>query len=543
MKKISIFAVAAFACLCLIGVMSGEAFADGDETLGPPVDIDILPGSGVVAAGVGMIHKNVDRGGDISVYVPHGAEVKQVLLYWEGRHESATDVDVTMEVEVRKRLPVEEPSWSTLVGKRIGGPTLWGCWNSPYTSAYRAEITTMGLVGPGHSRFSVRGLDFAANNGAGVIVIFEDDSGQAHIQLVDGNDYAFCRTCDKCDGDHRPEIPIPQCEDLQVTVPQTFDFTPTSVDRTATLSMLFSSVAGTVSGGNFRPSSIKVTVDGTTGSATTTYEDLLDSWDGEEFDSVNLDVLIPANYSSLTVEATSDERGDLSPASFNWIVAALSVPEEECGPCKGKITELTLKYTGNATAFIEVFQKKDPVPIFAGDVDPGGEFTFYGQDKNDTMGTEIKIYVDDDENTKIHTSCSQPIGPGLISGDFVVIEGYSLDGGLLCPTDEDDDCECDGKVTKLTLQYNGIIAATIKVVQKKDNIEIFNQFVNAGGEFTFVGEDKNGTMGTEIKIYVDDDENTKIHTSCSQPIGPGLISGDFLVIEGESLKGGPLCPM
>ena len=40
-----------------------------------------------------------------------------------------------------------------------------------------------------------------------------------------------------------------------------------------------------------------------------------------------------------------------------------------------------------------------------------------------------------------------------------------------------------------------------------------------------------------------DIENTKIHTSCSDPIGPGLISGDFTVIAGESKKGGELCPL
>jgi len=501
--------------------------------------MSIASGSGVVAAGVGLINKNI-RGGDISVYVPRGAEVKQVLLYWEGRHDTPDSVDDTMTVQVRKRLPVEESVGSDVVGDRIGGPTEWGCWGSNYTSAYRADVTDLGLVGDGHWLFSVKGLDFDINNGAGVIVIFDDKSSKANIQLVDGNDYALAlidsNICKKLYEDY----PY-----LQVTEPQTFVLTPTSVDRTATLSMVLSSVSGRISTHGFRPNSIKVTVsDGTTDDVIV-YPDLLDSNDGEELDSVNIDVLIPANYSSLTVEAISDVRGDLRPASFNWIVAALSVPEpEECGPCKGKITELTLKYTGDTTAFIEVFQKKDPVPIFAGDVDPGGEFTFYGQDKNDTMGTEIKIYVDDDENTKIHTSCSQPIGPGLISGDFEVIEGYSLEGGLLCPTDEDDDCECDGKVTWLTLQYNGtIVNATIKVVQKKDSVEIFKGTVQPGESFTFAGQDKNGTMSTEISIFVDDEPNTKIHTSCSQPIGPGLISGDFLVIEGESLKGGPLCPM
>ena len=82
MKKLSVFTVTAFMCMCLIGVMSGEAFADGTDTLGDP-SIKIEPGSGVVAAGVGMVYISE---GDINVYVPHGAAIKQVLLYWEGRH-------------------------------------------------------------------------------------------------------------------------------------------------------------------------------------------------------------------------------------------------------------------------------------------------------------------------------------------------------------------------------------------------------------------------------------------------------------------------
>ena len=150
-------------------------------------------------------------------------------------------------------------------------------------------------------------------------------------------------------------------------------------------------------------------------------------------------------------------------------------------------------------------------------------------------------------NTKIHTSCSQPIGPGLKSGDFEVIEGYSRNGGLICPLDGngggDDDCgECKGKVSELTLRYDGgIVDAHIKVVQKKNSISVFDGTVQPGGEFGFVGVDKKGTLGTEISIYVDDVLNTKIHTSCSQPIGPGLVSGDFAVITGFSKNNGVLC--
>ena len=68
-----------------------------------------------------------------------------------------------------------------------------------------------------------------------------------------------------------------------------------------------------------------------------------------------------------------------------------------------------------------------------GDVEPGDEFTVKGNDKKGTLGKEIFIYVGEDMNlhTKIDTSCSKPIGPGLIYGDFEIIEGYSLKGGPL----------------------------------------------------------------------------------------------------------------
>jgi len=118
----------------------------------------------------------------------------------------------------------------------------------------------------------------------------------------------------------------------------------------------------------------------------------------------------------------------------------------ECGECKGGVTQLTLKYNGSTSAHVEVVQKNGDV-VFADTVDPGEEFTFSGTEKDDKLGKEISIFVDGDLNTKIHTSCSKSIGPGLISGDFEVIAGLSKDGGPLCPVDEppdDDDCDdCD----------------------------------------------------------------------------------------------------
>ena len=217
---------------------------------------------------------------------------------------------------------------------------------------------------------------------------------------------------------------------------------------------------------------------------------------------------------------------------------------EECGECDGKVTALTLRYDGAAAAYVEVVQKKDDIVIFEDVVELGAEFTFYGADKKGTMSSEIKLYVDGDFHVKIHTSCSDPIGPGLVAGDFEVVEGYSRNGGKLCPVEPQPDCgECDGKVTELTLRYDGASVAYVEVVQKKDDVVIFSDVVEPGAEFSFHGEEKKGTMGTEIKLYVDDDLHVKIHTSCSDPIGPGLVAGDFEVVEGYSRNGGKLCPL
>jgi hypothetical protein len=103
-----------------------------------------------------------------------------------------------------------------------------------------------------------------------------------------------------------------------------------------------------------------------------------------------------------------------------------------CGECRGGVTDLTLRYVGaTADAHVQVLQKKDQV-VFDGTVQPGETFTFSGTEKDGKLGTEITIRVDGEVNTTLHTSCSKPIGPGLVSGDFEVVAGRSKDGGPLC---------------------------------------------------------------------------------------------------------------
>ncbi len=114
-------------------------------------------------------------------------------------------------------------------------------------------------------------------------------------------------------------------------------------------------------------------------------------------------------------------------------VVATTAP---CGGCRGGVTSLTLRYNGStANAHIQVFQKKDQI-VFDGTVQPGETFTFSGTERDGKLGSEITIEVNGQVDTKLHTSCSKPIGPGLVSGDFEVVAGRSKDGGPLCPVAE-----------------------------------------------------------------------------------------------------------
>jgi hypothetical protein len=294
MKKFSIFTIlTAFLSLVFVGIQPGEVLANGDETLGPPAGITIESGSKILAAGTGL----VTQPGTIDITIPLGVTIKQVLLYWQGNRIP----DDTINIE-----------GTTIKGSLIGT----GYYDR---FCYRADITAGGFVIPGPNSLSVSGLMFDVTNGAGVLVIIEDDFNAAKIELRDGDDFAFA----------------PLDPPYDTTITQTFFFTPEDVGRSATLSMFFASVSGTASSGGFRPTAIEVTV----GGVTTVYNDLLDSVDGSEWDTVRLSVDIPAHADSLTVQALSvDNPGGQNgnPASFDWIAAALSVPPfsggEGCTP-------------------------------------------------------------------------------------------------------------------------------------------------------------------------------------------------------------------
>jgi hypothetical protein len=283
--------------------LGATAWADGTEILGPP-SIPIASGTGIVAAGIGL---EDNQPGDITVDVPAGATVKQVILYWGGDNLDQLDWANTDTISV---------GGNSVTGDFIGGNTVYiATWVGV---TYRADITSLGLVGPGTNTFSVGGLDFTRQqNGAGVLVIYDDTSPTSEIAVRDGNDYAF----------------INFLPPLNATVAQTFNFTSANVDRAGLVDLFIGSVADDSGQYGFRPSSFEVTV----GGVTSVFSDQLNSNDGLYWDTVNLDVTIPAGADSLTVQVFSRDDGFQAPgnlpASLTWLTGGLAVvtpPPDVC---------------------------------------------------------------------------------------------------------------------------------------------------------------------------------------------------------------------
>ena len=265
---------------------------DGSEALGAP-SIDIAAGSGVSHAGASMIGVS---SADLAVDVPEGAVVRQVLLYWAGGTQAAAgDGEVSV-------------NGTAVEGTLIGGPTHFFDWEGPwYFSAYRADITRLGLVQAGQSTLTISDFNFEItledeNDGVSVVVIW-DDGRPADISVRDGLDLAFCGF---------PGL-------LNSTEPQVFTFQAAPLERTANLVILAASV------GENRPNRIVVNA----GSGQTIFENPLGGVGDDLWDSVSLPVVVPAGVGSVSVQVVSTTSWSPLGASLGWVCAALAVPRGE----------------------------------------------------------------------------------------------------------------------------------------------------------------------------------------------------------------------
>jgi hypothetical protein len=268
---------------------TSRADKDGTETLGTP-SIAIATGSGFAEGGVGMVGTDT---GVINLTVPAGATIMQVLLYWAGGTTAgAGDDQISL-------------NGTMIQGTLIGGPTyFYTNVDAYFFSAYRADITGLGLVAAGANSLTVADFDFTGttvdeNDGASILVIY-DDGTSAEIAMRDGLDMAYF--------DFAPT--------LDATVPQTFPVQAEASDRVADLVIFSGSV------GLGRANQIKVT----TIAGDQLFNNPLASTDGMWWDSLLLPVNVPAGATELTVQLISTPGFDPQGASMGWVGAGLSVP-------------------------------------------------------------------------------------------------------------------------------------------------------------------------------------------------------------------------
>lgn len=272
-------------------LLAPSAGADGSEMLGVP-SIAIAAGSGIAIGGVGL---EFTPNGVINVDVPPGASVVQVLVYWQGDNQHGQAADDTLVV-----------GGFDVTGTKIGGDTVF--FNTPalgevVVASFRADITSLGLIGAGANAVEVSGLtNNRRNDGAGIAAIY-DDGTVSDIELRDGLDMAFIN------------FPSP----FNATVPQTYNYPASASERVATLDLFVGSVSDTIP----RPNALDLTTDG----ITTRLTNVFSSADGAQWDSVSLPVTLPAGSTSLTVEPLSVGDGSGStPASLGWVMSGLTIP-------------------------------------------------------------------------------------------------------------------------------------------------------------------------------------------------------------------------
>lgn len=297
-------------CAIMAGaiISSPPVLADGTDILEPTSAV-LADGSRIIGAGVGL---SLAQPGDIEIEIPAGVSVEQVLMYWDGDDRDYAGAPPIIGVTT----DTIDVSGNLIEGVFIGGRTYRTVQQQ---FAFRADITSLGLVSPGSNTLSISGLDFGSESvesGAGILVIVDDGSSST-LGIFDGSDYAYIN-----------------CKDLDancfVTVKRMFTFPSANSARDADLTMFFASVAGAASGGDFRPSTVRVWVGG---APPIEIFNQLNSADGEEWDTLNVEFEVPAAVTQVEVQVFSEDTDFTgnNPASFKWLAAALSVPDETQG--------------------------------------------------------------------------------------------------------------------------------------------------------------------------------------------------------------------
>ena len=447
--------------------LSSPSYAQGDEVLNPVTDPDITEalsnGSKIRISGTGL-HSLPDTPGSISITLNPGETVERVLLYWQV-FDSEPIYDVDIDVE-RLGDGFSNMVTGQVIGEHVpftGGAPKKSFYNA-YSATIRADITDLNLIKPGENTLLISGLEDvelpnpnfgdSPTNGAGIMLIVSDGSN-ANLQLVDGHDAAWWERSYP-DSDKFSET-------LGFTVPVRFQFEAMNVDRFADLSMFVASVEGDGQTGNDRPS-VVVIRGGDDPANEIRDANVLMSNRGDEWDDYIRSVPIPAGVDFIEVEIFSqtdpfvdplsvlnpDGSKTIDPASFVWLAAGLSTPQEVENACVCKPKKLTFTYVGGSCSATSNGQhgkakckgnlyNADHVKVYSMSrygprvmnhyVSKGGELTLAAK-WGHHFPAHTRLLLKSGHKwqwLEIHTSCSKPLNTGDQFGPLVLTGFESSD--------------------------------------------------------------------------------------------------------------------
>ncbi|MEZ5980415.1 MAG: hypothetical protein R3F34_19685 [Planctomycetota bacterium] len=264
---------------------------------------------------------------------------------------------------------------------------------------------------------------------------------------------------------------------------------------------------------------------------------------------------IPLNVQAVTIDPQTLE---LCASNSLQIVGKSYGTCDDCQPCSGGVTELTLRYLGEQDALVELFRKNKPSELYFADiVSPGASFDV--SNGGATLASLVDVRVDGALVATIKANCSTPVAPGVEFGPFRILSASSAAGGRICPLDTGDTgCEV-GKAARLGLRYTGNDcsasdndqeaskwfcdgdpsgATAVRVVVYLHAGQVYADQIVSPGDIVVADAAVLGLHNLKANTFVDvfDLDGTLLqqigfHTSCSQPLAVGDVFGSIEIVE------------
>ncbi len=162
----------------------------------------------------------------------------------------------------------------------------------------------------------------------------------------------------------------------------------------------------------------------------------------------------------------------------------------------------------------------------------------YDLEENILFSTEVTPGGDNSKTTVDLENTS-----GVVFMEIIMNSSGAIDNIALELETEEPCVECDSSIVELTFKYTGgLQQAPIRIETPEGDI-IFDSTLQINEEFTVTGNASDGTFGSEIIVFIENEQIAVLATDCSEPIGPGFILPDLDIVSGITQTGGQLCPV